>query len=170
MRITLVQAEIELAIRRYIGSQLTVANGTKMVIDLKATRGEEGFMAQVDIFPASEGPNFTKEIPADKAPASNVFDLNKPKTVAALSPMILGQGEGTASASTPQQEPEKPDNAAAASDAAQAQSDDQVSAAADTGSNETTAATGTDSSTGATTPATAPKGRSLFSGMHKPKN
>lgn len=51
MQITVVQSEIEEALRRYIGSQLTVAQGMQMNIDLRAGRGTDGFTATIDIRP-----------------------------------------------------------------------------------------------------------------------
>lgn len=51
MQITIVQAEIEQAIRDYVSSQLKVADGMEMTIDLSATRGAEGFKATIDIHP-----------------------------------------------------------------------------------------------------------------------
>lgn len=49
MKITLVQNEIEEAIKQYLGGQMTIAKGMAITIELKATRGDEGYMAFVDI-------------------------------------------------------------------------------------------------------------------------
>lgn len=54
MQITLVQTEIEQAIRDYVGNQLRVADGMEMSIDLSATRGAEGFKATIDIHPIGD--------------------------------------------------------------------------------------------------------------------
>lgn len=51
MQITIVQAEIERAIREYIGRQMKVADGMEMAMELQATRGAEGFKAVIDIRP-----------------------------------------------------------------------------------------------------------------------
>lgn len=51
MRITIIQSEIEEAIRNHILSQITVQEGMAIDIDLKATRGDEGFQAFIDIRP-----------------------------------------------------------------------------------------------------------------------
>lgn len=54
MQITLNQAEIETALRRYVNDQVNVKDGNEIVIDLKAGRGDNGFSAIIDIVPASE--------------------------------------------------------------------------------------------------------------------
>ena len=53
MQITIVQSEIELAIKQYIHQQINVREGMEIEIDLKATRGEAGMQAIIDIVPAS---------------------------------------------------------------------------------------------------------------------
>lgn len=54
MQITLVQTEIETAIRNYIHSQIVVKDGMKIDIILKATRGDEGTTAIIDITPENQ--------------------------------------------------------------------------------------------------------------------
>lgn len=49
MQIILVQAEVEQAIKDYIANRVTLAEGSDIVIDLKAGRGPEGFTANIDI-------------------------------------------------------------------------------------------------------------------------
>ena len=49
MQITIVQAEIEQAITDFIHSQINVRDGMLIQIDLKATRGDHGFQAVIDI-------------------------------------------------------------------------------------------------------------------------
>ena len=56
MQITLVQTEIETAIRNYIHSQIVVKEGMKIDIILKATRGDEGTTAIIDITPEGQVP------------------------------------------------------------------------------------------------------------------
>ncbi|QIG70530.1 RusA-like Holliday junction resolvase [Rhizobium phage RHph_N38] len=53
MRISLVQSEIELALEKYIGEQLNVADGKAFKIALAATRGEQGFTAEIEIVDAA---------------------------------------------------------------------------------------------------------------------
>lgn len=52
MQIILVQAEVEQAIKDYIANRVTLAEGSDIVIDLKAGRGPEGFTANIDIVPS----------------------------------------------------------------------------------------------------------------------
>ena len=49
MQITIVQAEIEQAITDFIHRQINVRDGMLIQIDLKATRGDHGFQAVIDI-------------------------------------------------------------------------------------------------------------------------
>ena len=49
MQIVLIQAEIEKAIRNYVNSVVKVAEGVDIVIDLKSTRGDTGFTANIDL-------------------------------------------------------------------------------------------------------------------------
>ncbi len=65
MQITIVQAEIETAIRNYIQEQIVVREGMKIDIDLRATRGDAGFMATIDIVPVSAA----KPAPVAEKPA-----------------------------------------------------------------------------------------------------
>lgn len=49
MRITLVQAEIELALRAYVLSQISVREGQEITVTFKNTRGDDGATAEIDI-------------------------------------------------------------------------------------------------------------------------
>lgn len=51
MQITLVQSEIEQALTDFISSQMTIKEGMAIKIELRATRGAEGFQANIDIVP-----------------------------------------------------------------------------------------------------------------------
>lgn len=52
MLITLVQNEIEQAIRDYVLARIRIQDGLDMQIDLAATRGIEGFKATINIEPS----------------------------------------------------------------------------------------------------------------------
>ena len=71
MKITINQAEIEEAITKHILSQITVKEGMNINIDLRATRGAEGFQADIDI---NDGTNtnldVSGKVSAAKAPAT----------------------------------------------------------------------------------------------------
>jgi hypothetical protein len=49
MQVILIQTEIEQAIRDYINSQINIKEGMSINIDLRSTRGTEGFTANIDI-------------------------------------------------------------------------------------------------------------------------
>lgn len=51
-KITLNNTEIEKAIENYVRTLISIAPGQKIVIDMKAGRGENGYSATLDILPA----------------------------------------------------------------------------------------------------------------------
>lgn len=57
MRIILVQAEIELALRAYVLNQIAVKDGQDINITFKNTRGDDGATAEIDITTPSLVPN-----------------------------------------------------------------------------------------------------------------
>ena len=73
MQIVLIQAEIEKAIRNYVNSIVKVAEGVDIVIDLKSTRGDTGFTANIDLV----------EIGVERAAASVLTPAPVPKAAAA---------------------------------------------------------------------------------------
>ena len=72
MQIVLIQAEIEKAIRNYVNSIVKVAEGVDIVIDLKSTRGDTGFTANIDLV----------EVDAERAAAPTPTLAPVPKAVA----------------------------------------------------------------------------------------
>ena len=56
MQIILVQAEIETAIRNYVNSKVKIQEGQDIRIDLSASRGPEGFRANIDIVDVDAAP------------------------------------------------------------------------------------------------------------------
>lgn len=72
MQITLIQAEIEQALKNYINDIMSVKDGMEIEIQLKATRGEEGTTAIIDIVPqkpkAPRGSRTSGEVPAKAEP------------------------------------------------------------------------------------------------------
>ena len=73
MQITLIQSEIEQALKNYINDIMSVKDGMEIEIQLKATRGEEGTTAIIDIVPqkpkAVRGGRTSGEVPAKAEPA-----------------------------------------------------------------------------------------------------
>ena len=56
MRIILVQAEIELALRAYVLNQISIREGQEITIAFKNTRGDDGATAEIDISTPSDTP------------------------------------------------------------------------------------------------------------------
>lgn len=93
MQITINQAEIEEAIRDFVTRKLTVNAGQRIDIELKATRGDEGYTAIIDIVdaePTSTGiAQVAAEVKAERTPAAPAPKAERPKAVtkaAALKP------------------------------------------------------------------------------------
>lgn len=53
IQVTLVQVEIEEALRNFISTQMTLKEGTAIEIDLAATRGADGIKATINLIPPS---------------------------------------------------------------------------------------------------------------------
>jgi hypothetical protein len=72
MQITITQDEIETAIANFILSQVSVNEDMDINIDLKATRGDEGYTAVINIVPKSDSAdsNVTTLVPNKEAAAS----------------------------------------------------------------------------------------------------
>ncbi len=66
MQITIVQAEIEEAIKSYVTGQIALKPGQEVTIDLKATRGAEGYQAIINV-------GYPSEAPAKAEPARKVI-------------------------------------------------------------------------------------------------
>lgn len=81
MQIILVQAEIETAIRNYVNSKVKIQEGQDIRIDLSASRGPEGFRANIDIVDvdaapaAAPTPATTPKAASPKAGAENSDEL-----------------------------------------------------------------------------------------------
>lgn len=178
MKITIVQSEIETAIKNYISSMFNVKAGVAMEIDLRATRGEQGFMAEIDVQPGATAQLVTETVakpvgaqvssgisrdvpasvttfprPAPAAPASSA-----PRTPAEVREMMEKESqaeEGTQGGDESQAEENAKEDAAAGSGAET--SGEQPS---ETGSAESTSGE----------PAKKPGGRSLFQGLRRPVN
>ena len=75
MRIILVQAEIELALRAYVLNQISVREGQEITIAFKNTRVDDGATAEIDISTPSDAPL--------KVPSTPVKRQAAPTSVAA---------------------------------------------------------------------------------------
>lgn len=150
MQITIVQTEIETAIRNYILGQITVRENQRIDIDLKATRGDQGFQAVIDIRPENDGPQGTK--PKAAAPAA------KPATA----PVTIGKGPATKAAEAKVETKVEAETVAESKAAAEETAQDNTKAET---LPEATEATETNSDEA---PKEAP--RSIFGGLRKPVN
>lgn len=74
MQIILIQAEIEVAIRNYVNSKVKIAADQDIRIDLSASRGPEGFRANIDIVDA--------EVPIEAIFIPRTATTAAPKTAA----------------------------------------------------------------------------------------
>lgn len=97
MLITIVQAEIETAIREYIDRQINLRPGMNVAIDLQATRGAEGFRAIIDIttmvpvkvtavsqVQASQSGFYVSPQPSQAKEAFPPFTVTPPRSVAGI--------------------------------------------------------------------------------------
>lgn len=86
MQITMNQADIELAISEFVGRKVRFENGVKPVIDLKATRGPEGFTATIDLTgqasASDDTPTVSKTVSSvertPRTPKATGLNLSKP--------------------------------------------------------------------------------------------
>ena len=127
MRIILVQAEIELAIRAYVLTQIAVKEGQDISIDFKNTRGDDGTTAEINITsptltaaPKADAPNEQPQKPAETATQSRqpapAKQIAAKTSTAALAPAAAAgattgseteQSASAASTTTAQPEPEQ---------------------------------------------------------------
>lgn len=84
MQITLVQTEVEQALRDYVANRLTLAEGTTFSIELAATRGEKGITATIELIePPKAGQVAAVAVKTTvKAPAPAPSVTEKPAPVA----------------------------------------------------------------------------------------
>ena len=103
MQITLVQTEIEQALKNFIFSQVNIREGMDIKIDLRATRGAEGFQAIIDIVPSDVPQAPAAASTASQAPTTPQGPVNR--VAATLAPV---RPAAVAVASAPQavREPE----------------------------------------------------------------
>mgnify|MGYP007064713518 CR=1 FL=1 len=84
MQIILIQAEIEVAIRNYVNSKVKIAAGQDIRIDLSASRGPEGFRANIDIVDAEVPVEaYSPRAATTAAPKTAAVETDAPKKKAA---------------------------------------------------------------------------------------
>ena len=81
MQIILIQAEIEVAIRNYVNSKVKIAAGQDIRIDLSASRGPEGFRANIDIVDAEVPVEaYSPRAATTAAPKTAAVEADEPTT------------------------------------------------------------------------------------------
>lgn len=70
MKITIVESEIQEAIRAHIERQITVKDGMEITMEIRATRGEDGFIANIDISPIKAGADTPRATAAEQVTAT----------------------------------------------------------------------------------------------------
>lgn len=102
MQITIVQTEIEDAIRKHILSQVAVREGNRIDIDLRATRGAEGFQAIINIVPEDGSVvTATQTVAASAAPATATSSGNTEASASTGSDAATTSESGTTSEAAP---------------------------------------------------------------------
>lgn len=103
LQITLNQTEIENAIKAYLQNLLVFAEGTDIKIDMKATRGAEGFSATIDVNPDSEEQALIEQQEKDRITKAKEATLEK-------AGRFLNSTAETARAAKAKSEPEQVDS------------------------------------------------------------
>lgn len=160
MKIQLVQSEIELAISNYIRETITVNEGMVITMELRATRGAEGFQADIDISRAGTA------VVAAETPAARPIVTRaapKPATVGQLTTQAAQRPAATPAVAQPpavepdeQQTPVDPQS--------------QVEEPAKTDDVDAEPAADPVAQPAPETEAPKPVARSLFSNLSRPKN
>lgn len=154
MQITLIQSEIEQALKNYINDIMSVKEGMEIEIQLKATRGEEGTTAIIDIVPLKTKP----ARPRATGEASGKSDAPRAASTAKSDP-------------APAQVQVEPAPQAQNESLAEAQADDAEQVADATGDSDTAAeVVAEEAGQLPESPAGEPGRQSLFAGLNRPKN
>lgn len=143
MRVTIVEKEIHTAIQNYIHSIMSIREGCDIKVDLKATRGDHGYTAEIDITPPSDKP-LAIERKVEEARSSDTVDAGSSDE---------NGPSGGQNTDQPEQEPETEEASESESEQAEEASE---------GTSE--------ESEPEEEEAPAPKKQSLFAGMDRPKN
>lgn len=89
MRIILVQAEIELALRAYVLNQISVREGQEITIAFKNTRGDDGATAEIDIStPSAHIPAKVPSTPLKRTTAPAPTESHQEAPVTASEPEV----------------------------------------------------------------------------------
>lgn len=156
MQITLVQTEVEQALRDYVASRLTLAEGTTFSIDLAATRGANGITATIDLIePGQAVPTAVAQVTRSTSSKPVAVPVN---SLAAHKPSSEVQPDPATQA------PAAQENAATAQETGSVVQEAEAGQVTDGAEPPEVIA----EVEAAPAPATAPK--SLFGGLQRPKN
>lgn len=177
MQITLNQAEIELAIREFVNKRVAIAEDISVAIDLKATRGDAGFTAHIDLTDSANGTSSQEVRPlqiAEKVRQSRVTGGTVTGKAALAVPTATGEplqaAQDAAQEATSTQPSERtteattPPSDATSDDAEEAEATEATRTPDKTGEPVETAELGPD------VPPPAEKPKSLFANLSKPRN
>lgn len=158
MQITINQTEIEAAIKAHILSQINIKEGHDISIQLKATRGDDGTTAIIDISPsAAPAPIPTTPVNRESAGLGIKETVAKAKETPQEAAKSESKPEPKAKEEKPEDPPFQPDtDAQASTDGAAAETSTAETASADEAKPQEEAAA-------------APR-TSLFAGLKKPNN
>lgn len=99
MQLILNQAEIELAIREFVDKRVAISEDVNIQIDLKATRGDAGFTANIDLVDSAPNGTSAAEVRplsiVEKARAARVTTTPKPAAAPATQEAAQETVEGT---------------------------------------------------------------------------
>lgn len=93
MQVTLVQSEIESALTDYVNNIMSVKEGMGISVTFKATRGEEGATAIIDILPVDE----KKAVAAEPVKRETAKSTGPGKAVADKTAQTATTGQTTSS-------------------------------------------------------------------------
>jgi len=171
MQIQLNQAEIETAIREYVHQQINVREGMQIDITLKATRGEDGQTAIIDIVPKKE--------PVVAAPAvqrrPRVTPVNQtkeePNTAGVRTDLVLDKATGTIKTETAGEAQGEVEQGNVGDGEQQSLDEGSNSTSSDVGATDGTADAASQSGEQQAVEQAGEKPRSsLFAGLSRPKN
>ena len=162
MQIILVQSEINEALKNYVMSQINIKDDMEVSIDLAATRGEDGFKATISIVPRGKQADAKQAVVAP-APAPHVeptppFDVTPPAPAPTQQPIqednAAVQAAAVNSFVTAAQTSPIPTPVVMAAEKAQPEAEEKPASVP----------------VPAPAPSPAESVRTLFAGLHKPKN
>lgn len=88
MRIIIVQAEIEEAIKAYVLNQITVREGQEITIDFRNTRGDDGATAEVNIATSAPGNGKSPEKPVQSVSSAPATKTQPKASTASPAPAV----------------------------------------------------------------------------------